>query len=246
MQQTEDIIFGIHPVVEAIQSGKEIDKIYIQQDIKGTGITELRKAIKEHKIPFSHVPVFKLNKHVKGNHQGVIAFVSPIAFANLEMLVPSLFEQGKTPLILILDRITDVRNFGAICRTAYCAGVDAVVIPKRESAQINADAMKTSAGALNYIPVCKSDNLTDTAYFLQSSGIQIVACTEKTNELIYQADFSQPTAIIMGNEESGISNQLMKLADAKVKIPMLNEFSSLNVANASAIIVYEAVKQRSV
>tara|TARA_R100000750_G_scaffold42757_1_gene28158 strand:+ start:134274 stop:135011 length:738 start_codon:yes stop_codon:yes gene_type:complete len=244
MMKEEHLIFGIHPVIEAIISGKEIDKLYIQQDIKGSGITELRKAIKQHNVPFSHVPIFKLNKHVKGNHQGVIAFISPIPFCDIEQLVPTFFENGKTPLILILDRITDVRNLGAIARTAHCVGVDAIVIPKRESAQINADAMKTSAGALNYIPVCKVDNLTDTVLFLQASGLQVVACTEKTNDTIYNVDFAGPSAIIMGNEETGIANQLLKAADAKAKIPMVNEIASLNVSVAAAVIMYEALKQR--
>lgn len=244
MDKNEHIIFGIHPVLEAIYAGKTIDKLYIQQDIKGPGLTELRNAIKKHNIPFSHVPVFKLNKHVTGNHQGVIGFISPIALHDIEQLVPTLFEEGKVPFILVLDKLTDVRNFGAISRSAACAGVDAIVIPSRESAQINADAIKTSAGALNHIPVCKVNNLTDTILFLKASGLYVVSCTEKSNKTIYDADYRAPTAIIMGSEEKGISNQLLKNSDMLVKIPMVGEIGSLNVSVAAGIIIFEAAKQR--
>ncbi|MGB0882094.1 MAG: 23S rRNA (guanosine(2251)-2'-O)-methyltransferase RlmB [Vicingaceae bacterium] len=242
--EKENIIFGVHPVIEAINAGKAIDKLYIQRDIKGSGLTELRKAVKKNKIVFSHVPIQKINKHTSGNHQGVLAFISPIELTDIELLVPTLFEAGKTPFILLLDKLTDVRNFGAIARTAECAGVDAVVVPKRESAQINADAIKTSAGALHTIPVCKVNNLTDTVMFLQASGIQIVSCTEKTDNTIYDVDYKTPTAIVMGSEEFGVSNQILKITDHKAKIPMAGKISSLNVSVAAGIILYEAVKQR--
>ena len=242
--EKENIIFGVHPVIEAINAGKAIDKLYIQRDIKGSGLTELRKAVKKNKIVFSHVPIQKINKHTSGNHQGVLAFISPIELTDIELLVPTLFEAGKTPFILLFDKLTDVRNFGAIARTAECAGVDAIVVPKRESAQINADAIKTSAGALHTIPVCKVDNLTDTAMFLQASGIRIVSCTEKTDNSIYDVDYNTPTAIVMGSEEFGISNQILKISDDKAKIPLAGEISSLNVSVAAGIILYEAVKQR--
>ena len=244
MEKESNIIFGVKPVIEAINAGKEIDKLYIQRDISGSGLSELRNAIKKAKIPFSHVPVQKLNKMTSSNHQGVVGYISPIDLVDIETLVPTLFEEGKTPLIFVLDKITDVRNFGAIARTAECAGVDAIVIPKRESAQINGDALKTSAGALNRIAVCKVNNLTDTVMFLQASGISIVACTEKTEDLIYDVDYKTPVAIVMGNEERGVSNQILRIADAKGKIPMLGEISSLNVSVAAGIIVYEAIKQR--
>ena len=243
--EKENIIFGVRPVIEAINAGKEIDKLYIQRDISGSGLSELRNVIKKAKIPFSHVPVFKLNKYTSGNHQGIIAFISPIAFQNIETIVPTLFEQGKIPLVLVLDKITDVRNFGGISRTAECAGVDAIVVPKRESAQVNADAIKTSAGALHRIPVCKVDNLTDAVLFLQASGLKIIGCTEKTEHLIYDVDFNCPAAIVMGGEEKGISNQLLKICNEKAKIPMAGEIASLSVSVATAIIVYEAIKQRN-
>ena len=244
MEKDSNIIFGVKPVIEAINAGKEIDKLYIQRDITGAGLSALRNAIKKAKIPFSHVPVQKLNKMTNSNHQGVVGYISPIDLVDIETLVPTLFEQGKTPFILLLDKITDVRNFGAIARTAECAGIDAIVVPKRESAQINGDALKTSAGALNRIAVCKVNNLTDTVMFLQASGISIVACTEKTDQSIYEADYKKPVAIVMGSEEKGVSNQILKIADAKGKIPMLGEITSLNVSVAAGIIIYEAVKQR--
>jgi 23S rRNA (guanosine2251-2'-O)-methyltransferase len=244
MKEKENIIFGVHPIIEAIKAGKEIDKIYIQSDISGPGLTELRKAIKQGKVPFSHVPIQKLNRHTSGNHQGVVAFISPIETQDIEDILPQLFEQGKVPFILMLDRITDVRNFGAIVRTAECAGVDAIIIPKRESAQINEDAIKTSTGAIFRVPICKVDNLTDTVYLLKDSGLKIVGCTEKTNMTLYQSDYTEPVAIIMGSEENGIGNQLQKNCDSLAKIPMAGEIASLNVSVAAAIILFEAVKQR--
>lgn len=244
MKEKENIIFGIHPVIEAIKSGKEIDKIYIQNDINGAGLTELRKAIKQSKVPFLHVPVQKLKRHTQGNHQGVIAFVSPIETQDIEEVLAQKFEDGKIPFVLMLDRITDVRNFGAIVRTAECAGVDVIVIPKRESAQINEDAIKTSAGAIFRVPICKVDNLTDTVFLLKNSGMTVVGCTEKTEHTIYEVDYKEPIAIIMGNEEKGIANQLIKNCDVLGKIPMQGEIASLNVSVAAAIIMFEAAKQR--
>ncbi len=242
--EKENIIFGVRPVIEAINAGKEIDKLYIQRDIKGSGLSELRNAVKKAKIAFSHVPIQKINKHTSGNHQGVLAFISAIELSDIEKIVPMLFDQGKTPLILVLDKLTDVRNFGAIARTAECAGVHAILLPKRESAQINADAIKTSAGALHKIPICKVNNLTDGVMFLQASGLKIVGCTEKTEQSVYDVDYTTPTAIVMGSEENGISNQVLKICDDKTKIPMKGEIASLNVSVAAGIILYEVVKQR--
>ncbi len=244
MENENNLIFGVKPVIEAINAGKEIDKLYIQRDISGSGLSELRNAIKKAKLPFSHVPIQKLNKMTSSNHQGVIGLISPIELHDMETLVPGLFEAGKVPLLMVLDKITDVRNFGAIARTAECAGVDALIVPKRESAQINGDAIKTSAGALNQIPVCKVNNLTDAVMFLQASGIKIVACTEKTDDSIYDTNYTDPTAIVMGNEERGVSNQILKIADTKGKIPLFGEIGSLNVSVAAGIIAYEAIKQR--
>lgn len=246
MKEKENIIFGIHPIIEAIKSGKEIDKIYIQQDIQGPGLTELRNVIKKSKVPFSHVPVQRLNKYTQGNHQGVVGFISPIETQDIEDVLTQVFEQGKVPLVLVLDRITDVRNFGAITRTAECMGVHAIVVPKRESAQINEDAIKTSSGAIYRLPICKVDNLTDTIFLLKDSGLNVVSCTEKTDQLISSVDFTEPTAIILGNEENGIANQLLKNSNNLVKIPMVGEITSLNVSVAAGMVIYEASKQRLV
>lgn len=244
MKEKENIIFGIHPVIEAIKSGKEIEKIYIQQDIQGQGLTELRNVIKKSKVPFSHVPFQRLNKYTQGAHQGVLCFISPIETQDIEDVLARVFEEGKVPLVLILDRVTDVRNFGAITRTAECLGVHAIVIPKRESAQINEDAIKTSTGAIFRMPICKVDNLTDTLFLLKDSGLNVVSCTEKTDKLISEVDFNQPTAIIMGNEEKGIANQLLKNSNDLAKIPMVGEIASLNVSVAAGMVIYEASKQR--
>jgi len=240
------LLFGIRPVIEAITSGKEIDKIFIQTGLSGELSGELRKLIHELKLPFQYVPAEKLNRLTSRNHQGIIAYLSLVTYQNIENILPSVFEQGKNPLVLVLDRITDVRNFGAISRSAECAGVDAIIIPARGAAQINGDAIKTSAGALHKIPVCRSENLKQTIEFLKESGLQVVACTEKTGVLYHTADFSLPTALVMGSEEDGISEENLRLADLQIKIPVLGEIQSLNVSVAAGIVLYEAVRQREV
>jgi len=188
----------------------------------------------------------KLHRETDGNHQGVVAYVSPITYSDLETVITVSLFQNKAPLILVLDRLTDVRNLGAIARTAECAGVTAMVIPNKGSAQINADAMKTSAGALSYIPVCRVDNLIDAILLMQQSGLQVLAASEKATHSIYQTDFTQPTAIILGNEEEGVSPQLTRRANALVSIPMVGKIDSLNVSVAAGVMVYEVVRQRSV
>jgi 23S rRNA (guanosine2251-2'-O)-methyltransferase len=239
------IVFGIRPIIEAIKSGKEIEKVLMQPGLKGELFPELSKLIKQFNIPYQKVPVEKLNRITTKNHQGVIAFISPIEYNNIENLLPIIFEQGKIPLILVLDRITDVRNFGAIARTAECAGVDAIIISDKGNAPVNADAIKTSAGALNIIPVCRTKNLKDTLQYLKNSGLTIFAATEKGNEFYYSNDFSTPCAIVMGSEEDGISGEYLKLCDKKIKIPIIGNISSLNVSVASGIIIYEALRQRA-
>lgn len=238
------LLFGIRPIIEAITTGKEIDKLFIQNGLAGETSQELRKAIQKYNIPFQYVPVEKLNRLTNKNHQGVVAYASVVAYQKIEQILPSVFEQGEIPLVLILDRVTDVRNFGAICRTAECSGVHAIIIPSRGAAQINGDAVKTSAGALNIIPICREHNLKETIDYLKESGLQIVACTEKSTEDYFSSDFSLPTAIIMGSEEDGISTEYLKKADKKVKIPLLGKIGSLNVSVAAGVILYEAVKQR--
>ena len=238
-------LFGIRAVLEAVTAGKELDKVYIQKGLKSELFHELQRTLSEYKIPFQFVPAEKINK-VAGyrNHQGVAATISGVTYQHIENILPTIFEEGKIPLILILDRITDVRNFGAICRSAECLGVHAVLIPSRGAAQVNADAVKTSAGALHKIPVCRSENLKTTIDFLKESGLQIISCTEKTEKNTSEADFSLPTAIILGSEEDGISEEYLKRSDETVKIPLLGEISSLNVSVAAGIILYEAQRQR--
>jgi 23S rRNA (guanosine2251-2'-O)-methyltransferase len=238
------LTFGTHPVIEAIRSGKEIEKILIQQGLRSENYHELMQLVKEKKIPFQFVPAEKLNRVTARNHQGIIAFVSPVEFQHAEDIVPMLYEMGKQPLLLILDRVTDVRNFGAIVRTAECAGVDAIIIPARGSAQINADAVKTSAGALFRVPVCRSHNLKSTIDFLKDSGIKIIACTEKARENYFTPDFTEPVAVMMGSEEDGISGEYLKKADQSVLIPMKGDIASLNVSVAAGIILFEAARQR--
>jgi 23S rRNA (guanosine2251-2'-O)-methyltransferase len=241
---TDNMIFGTRAVIEAIHAGKEIDKIIIQKGLSNQLYTELRKAIKDLDIPIQIVPPEKINRITTKNHQGVLAFVSQITYYDAEDLLTDVFEKGRTPLVLILDRVTDVRNFGAIARSAACAGVDFIVIPSRGAAQINADAVKTSAGALNSMKVCRVDNLKNTIEYLKDSGLQIISCHEKTDNYYYDADLTKPTAIIMGSEENGISNEYLKRSDMQVKIPMVGNIASLNVSVASGVILFEAVKQR--
>ncbi len=245
MEKKDHPVYGIRPVIEAIKAGKEVDKVLIQKGLQSEHFAELFALLKRYEIPYQHVPVEKLNRVTRKNHQGIIAMMSAITYQPVEEIVQSLFEQGKNPLIVILDRITDVRNFGAIARTAECAGVDAIVIPTQGAAQINADALKTSAGALNNIPVSRTKNLSATIDFLQNSGLQLVAATEKAEDNYYAVDFRIPTAIIMGSEEDGISPAYLKKADRKIKIPILGKTESLNVSVAAGILIYEIVKQRS-
>lgn len=240
----ENLIFGTRAVIEAVNAGKEIDKIIIQKGLSNQLYSELRKAIKDLDIPIQIVPPEKINRITGKNHQGVLAFLAQITYYETEDLLGQVFEKGKVPLVLILDRVTDVRNFGAIARSADCAGVDFIVIPSRGAAQINADAVKTSAGALNRMPVCREDNLKNIIEYLKESGLQIIACHEKTDNYHFNADLTKPTAIIMGSEENGISNEYLKRSDMQVKIPMVGNIASLNVSVATGIILFEAVKQR--
>ncbi|RZK45555.1 MAG: 23S rRNA (guanosine(2251)-2'-O)-methyltransferase RlmB [Pedobacter sp.] len=243
-KENNAFVFGIRAVIEAIRAGKEIETIYIQRNLSGNLLLELKAELNGSTIPVSTVPVEKLNRMTTKNHQGVIAVVSPIPFQNIEDIIPVIYEMGETPLVLILDSITDVRNMGAIARTAECAGVHAIVVPSRSSAQINADAIKTSAGALFTIPVCRHASLHKVVLFLQESGLQVVACTEKTDDMIYAPDYTLPTAIVMGSEDEGISNDIMRVADHLAKIPMAGGIASLNVSVSAGIILYEAVRVR--
>lgn len=240
--EPKEMVFGIRAVEETLKAGKEIEKIYFE---KGAGnLSSLLSEARTRNLPVSLVPIEKLNTFTRKNHQGVICFTSPINYSKLENIVMHCFEEGRNPLLLILDRITDVRNFGAIARTAECAGVDAIIIPTKGSALISADAIKTSSGALNYIPICREENLKNTLTFLKESGLQIVACTEKSDEYFYKANLSLPTVFILGSEEDGISPDYIKKADKVVQIPMKGKVGSLNVSVSAGIIIYEALRQR--
>ncbi|MBN3518533.1 23S rRNA (guanosine(2251)-2'-O)-methyltransferase RlmB [Algoriphagus lutimaris] len=241
----KDFLFGTRAVMEAIHAGKEIDKVLIQKELNNDLIKELLKLCKADGVPVVRVPDAKLNRITRKNHQGVVAYISSIEYASLDHVIENCFSAGKSPLILILDRITDVRNFGAIARSAECAGVDAIVIPSKGSAQINSDAVKTSAGALNFLPVARVKNLFYTCRDLQKSGLTLIAITEKTDKSMYEADFSAPVAMIMGSEEDGISNELMGIVDEKVNIPMLGKIESLNVSVSAGVAIYEAMRQRT-
>ena len=244
MIEKNEMIFGVRAVIEAIQAGKEIDKILIKRDMQSDLSKELFAVLKSTQIPVQRVPVERINRITRKNHQGVIAFISSISYQRTEDLVPFLFEQGKNPLLIMLDGITDVRNFGAIARTCECAGVDAIVIPSKNSVSVNADAIKTSAGALHTLPVCREQNLTQTIKFLKESGFKIVAATEKGDYDYTKANYSDPVCIIMGAEDTGVPYEHLALCDEWIKIPMLGNIESLNVSVAAGILIYEAVKQR--
>jgi len=243
--EKDEYIFGTRAVIEAINNGRTIEKILIKKGLKNELINQLQVLVKENNIAVQFVPIEKINRITRKNHQGVLALISPIEYSNIEILLPGIFENGKDPLILILDQITDVRNFGAIARSAECAGVDAIIIPEKGMARIGADAMKTSAGALNHIPVCKTISLIKTIQFLINSGIRIIAASEKANKLYTDANLDSPLAIVMGSEDSGISESISELADEHLKIPVLGKIESLNVSVSAALIIYEAVRQRN-
>ena len=245
MKSKSSLIFGIHPVNEAIRSGKPIDKVLIKQGFKNEILPGLFPALRDQNIPFQYVPLEKLNRLTGGNHQGIIALVSELEYTDLEKLVPMLFDQGKLPVLVLLDSITDVRNLGALARSAECSGMDALIVPSKGSAQINADAIKTSAGALNNIPVCRVNSLEDAAKYLQDSGFQLVAATEKAEDFIFNADFNKPVALILGAEDTGIDPSLLKMADVLVKIPMYGAIKSLNVSAAASVLFFEIVRQRN-
>ncbi|MBA5792610.1 23S rRNA (guanosine(2251)-2'-O)-methyltransferase RlmB [Flavobacterium sp. xlx-214] len=243
--QNEHQIFGIRAIIEAINAGKEIDKVFIQKEAQGDLMQELMKTLKKNNVNFSYVPVEKLNKLSKfNNHQGAVASVAPIKFVTMEQLVEGVLEKKENPLFLILDQLSDARNFGAIIRTAECTGVDGIIIQKQGSAPVNGDTVKTSAGAVFNIPICKVDHIKDAVFYLQGSGISTVAATEKTENNIYDIDFKGGIAIIMGSEDKGVNPSVLKIVDEKAKLPMFGTISSLNVSVACGAFLYEAVRQR--
>ena len=239
-----DFIFGVRPVMEAIEAGKTIDKIFLQNGLLGPTIAELKNLLKKHNIRANYVPIEKLNRFTRKNHQGEVAFISDVPFYNITNVLPQIFEDGRTPFILILDRLTDVRNFGAICRTAECVGIDAIIIPEKGAAPINSDAIKTSAGAIYNVKICKEKNLAHTLDFLQQSGLKVYSATEKAEKLVYDVELNIPVAIVMGNEETGISKEVLHRCDEKIKLPIEGKTQSLNVSVACGALLYEAVRQK--
>src|SRR5574344_1725661 len=240
----ESIIYGIRPVLEAIEAGKEIDKVLIQTGLKGDLFRELFALVREKKIPFQYIPLVRFRKYTNGNHQGIVCFLSAIEYQSVYDIIPSIYEQGRVPFLLILDKITDVRNIGAIARTAECAGVDAIILPSKGGAQLNEDAVKTSAGALHKIPVCRHSNIKEIIEYLKNSGIQVVGVSEKAQKYYFNADFTQPVCLIMGNEYEGIAFDYLRECHDCVKIPMVGEIASLNVSVATGIVVFEVARQR--
>lgn len=242
--ETTTKIFGIRAVIEAIKSDKSIDKVFLQNGINNELFSELEQLLRKKSIKASYVPIEKLNRLTDKNHQGVVASVSPVEFYEIEEIIEKVEKVGRKSTYLLLDQISDVRNFGAIIRSAECSGVDAIIIQKKSSAPINGDTIKTSAGAVFNIPICKVDHIKDAVFHLQASGINIVAATEKTNDTVYSVNFKDSCAIIMGAEGKGISPSVLKLADQKAKLPMFGKIESLNVSVACGIFLYELIRQR--
>lgn len=243
--EKENLIFGIRAIIEAVQAGKSVDRVFLQADAQGELMKDLLKVLKRGDVNFTYVPVEKLNRLTHNNHQGAVATISPIGFLTIEELVTATLASQVKPLFLILDQISDARNFGAIIRTAECTGVHGIIIQKSGAAPVNGDTVKTSAGAVFNIPICKVEHIKDALFYLQGSGIKTVAATEKTEQSLYELDLNEPLAIIMGSEERGINPSVLKLVDEKAKLPMYGSIGSLNVSVACGAFLYEVVRQRS-
>ena len=238
-----NLIFGIRPVVEAIEAGREIEKLYIRKGAEGQLMTELRDLCLRHRVRVQEVSVEKLNRLVRGNHQGVVAQIAAIAYVQLDDILERV-PDDETPLVVVFDGVTDVRNFGAIARSAECAGAHGLIAPLKNSAPVNAEAIRASAGALTTIPVCRVGSIRNTIKTLQAEGFQVVAATEKSRKLLYDADLRRPTALVMGAEETGISKEVLKLCDERLAIPLIGRIESLNVSAAAAVMLFEVVRQR--
>ena len=244
MIDKSQVVFGIRAVIEAIESGKQVDKVLMKKDLGGELARELLSVTREYNVPVQRVPVERINKVTRKNHQGVIAFMAAVDYYHVDDIVPALYDEGINPLVVVLDGVTDVRNFGAIARTCECAGVNCIVIPERNSVSVNADAVKTSAGALNYLPVCRERNLVKAVQYLRDSGFKVMGASEKTDLNYTKADFTGPVAIVLGTEDTGISTDVLKLCDTLVAIPEFGQINSLNVSVAGGIMIYEVVRQR--
>ena len=242
--EKETTIFGIRAIMEAVKSEENIDKVFLQKGLRGDLFSELEELLRKERLNISYVPVEKLNRLSKQNHQGAIAQIAPITFSTIEDLVESVLESDKTPLFLLLDQISDVRNFGAIIRTAECTGVSGIIIQKKGGAPVNGDTIKTSAGAIFKIPICKVDHIKDAVFYMQASGIKVIAATEKAENTVYDVSFKEPCAIVMGSEGKGINPSVLKISDDQAKLPILGEIESLNVSVACGVFLYEAIRQR--
>lgn len=239
------LVYGIRPVMEAVEAGKTIDKVLIASNADSPLMGGLKSLLKANGLNWHFVPVQKLNRVTRANHQGVICFISPIEFSSISQVLPGIYESGKDPLVVVLDKITDVRNFGSIVRSAECAGAHAVVIPERGAAQVNHDAVKTSAGALFRIPVCREKNLKETIEFLKASGLKVLACSEKGKTAYFNEDLKGGIAFLMGSEEEGISEEYLKRCDGHISIPMAGNIASLNVSVAAGVLLFEALRQKT-
>ena len=242
--KSKNFIFGIHAVIEAIEAGKSIDKLLVKKEFSGDLGRELLSVARNFGVPVQHVPVEKLNRITRRNHQGAIAMLAAVDYCRIDSVIPQLYDDGINPLVVVLDGITDVRNFGAIARTCECAGVNTIVIPERNSVGVTADAIKTSAGALNYLPVCRESNLVKAVKYLKDSGCRVIGAAGETKIPYTASDYTGPVAIVLGSEDNGISPEIKKLCDELVAIPEFGEINSLNVSVAGGIMIYEVVRQR--
>ena len=246
-QNKQQVVYGLRPVIEVIVSGQQVERVLVQNGLNSSLLNELRVRMKEHNIPFQYVPVEKLNKMTSGNHQGVVATIAAVKYHSfMDILEESANQEDAVPFYLLLDHVTDVRNMGAIARTAECTGVDALVVPDRGSAAMNEDAIKTSSGALLRLPVCREPNLKTVVNLARQYGFQVVASTEKGSLHYREVDFRKPTLLIMGNEETGISPEMLKMSDVRAKLPIVGEVASLNVSVAAGVMMYEALEQRGI
>jgi 23S rRNA (guanosine2251-2'-O)-methyltransferase len=239
-----DLIYGTRAVIEAVRAERPIEKIYLQTGLTNDLIRELVGVLKDHGVPYSWVPVEKINRLTTRNHQGVVGILSAVEYASLQVLIDKAYGEGRTPFFLLLDRITDVRNFGAVARTCECAGLDALVVEEKGNAPVTSDAVKTSAGALHHLPVCRVKSMKQAMKDLRDNGIQVVACTEKASKNLYELELSAPTALLLGSEEDGIDPVLLKDADQVAKIPMKGKIESLNVSVAAGVAIYEVIRQK--
>lgn len=244
MQKETDCIFGLRPVIEAIKAGKQIDRLLIRQGLQGTLYHELMTEVKDHDIAYQIVPLERIELVTRKNHQGVLAWLSVIEYQHINNLLPMVFEKGEDPFFIALDGVSDVRNFGAIVRTAECLGAHAIIIPEKGSARITSDAVKTSAGALHTFPVCREKSILKSVMYLKESGLKVVCASEKSGKTAFKSDLKGPVVLILGSEEKGISRELTDMADNLVSIPMTGKISSLNVSVAAGVLLYEILRQR--